>query len=128
MSFVVIVRDGGRIFLKKDCLTSAAAISFYAFFSLIPLLFLMTAGVGFILGSRPDLQDRIIAMVSASVPYLTPRIASDLKDLSINWKTFGWIGLLIFLSGAELVVGEAAKSLMEIFGTENRFGFSGRRS
>lgn len=123
MSFIVIVRDGGRIFLKKDCLTSAAAISFYAFFSLIPLLFLMTAGVGFILGSRPDLQDRIIAMVSASVPYLTPRIASDLKDLSINWKTFGWIGLLIFLSGAELVVGEAAKSLMEIFGTENRFGF-----
>lgn len=123
MSFVFIVRDGGRIFLKKDCLTSAAAISFYAFFSLIPLLFLMTAGVGFVLGSRPDLQDRIIIMVSESVPYMTPRIASDLKDLSLNWKTFGWLGLLVFLSGAELVVGEAAKSLMEIFGTENRFGF-----
>ena len=123
MSFVAIVRDGGRIFLKRNCLTSAAAISFYAFFSLIPLLFLMTAGVGFILGSRPDLQDRIIILVSESVPYMTPRIASDLKDLSVNWKTFGWLGLLIFLSGAEFVVGEAAKSLMEIFGTENRFGF-----
>ncbi|MCC6501558.1 MAG: YihY/virulence factor BrkB family protein [Deltaproteobacteria bacterium] len=123
MSFTAIVRDSGRIFLKRNCLTSAAAISFYAFFSLIPLLFLMTAGLGFVLGSRPDLQDRIIILVSESVPYLTPRIASDLKDLSLNWKTFGWVGLLVFLSGAELVVGEAAKALMEIFGTENRFGF-----
>jgi len=123
MSFVAIVKDSGRLFMRKNCLTSAAAISFYAFFSLIPLLFLMTAVLGFILGSRPELQDRIIAMVSESVPYLTPRMASDFKNLSLNWQTFGWVGLLVFLWGAEFVVGEAASALMNIFGTESRFGF-----
>lgn len=121
--FAAVARDGGKIFSRNDCLTSAAAISFYAFFSLIPLMFIMTAGVGFLIGSRPDLQDRIIGMVRESVPYLSPRFISDLKELSLNWKTFGWLGLVTLVSGAELVIGASAKALMRIFETEHKFGF-----
>jgi len=119
--FAAVVRDGGRIFHRNDCQTSAAAISFYAFFSLIPLMFVMTAGVGFLIGSRPDLQDRVIGMVRESVPYLSPRFISDLKELSINWKTFGWLGLVALVYGAELVVGASARALTRIFETEVGF-------
>lgn len=121
--FAAVARDGGKIFNRNDCLTSAAAISFYAFFSLIPLMFVMTAGVGFLIGSRPDLQERIIGMVRESVPYLSPRFISDLKELSLNWKTFGWLGLVTLISGAELVIGASSKALIRIFETENKFGF-----
>lgn len=121
--FAAVARDGGKIFLRNDCLTSAAAISFYAFFSLIPLMFVMTAGVGFLIGSRPDLQERIIGMVRESVPYLSSRFIDDLKELSLNWKTFGWVGLVTLVSGAELVMGASAKALMRIFETEHKFGF-----
>ena len=119
--FAAVVRDGGRIFHRNDCQTSAAAISFYAFFSLIPLMFVMTAGVGFLIGSRPDLQDRVIGMVRESVPYLSPRFISDLKELSLNWKTFGWLGLVTLVYGAELVVGASARALTRIFETEVGF-------
>lgn len=121
--FAAVARDGVKIFQKNDCLTSAAAISFYAFFSLIPLMFIMTAGLGFLIGSRPDLQDRVIGMVRESVPYLSPRFITDLKELSLNWKTFGWLGLVTLVSGAELVIGAASKALMRVFETGGKFGF-----
>lgn len=121
--FAAVARDAVKIFHRNDCLTSAAAISFYAFFSLIPLMFIMTAGVGFLIGSRPDLQDRIIGVVRESVPYLSPRFIADLKALSISWKTFGWLGLVTLVSGAELVMGAATKALMRVFESGSRFGF-----
>lgn len=121
--FAAVARDGVRIFQNNDCMTRAAAISFYAFFSLIPLMFMMTAGVGFLIGARPDLQERIIGMVKESVPYLSPRIIDDLRELSLNWKTFGWLGFISLLSGAELVMGASAKALTRIFQTERKFGF-----
>lgn len=125
--FAAITRDGVRIFERSDGMTSAAAISFYAFFSLIPLMFIMIAGVGFLLGSRPDLEERIIGMVRESLPYLSPRMIADLKALSLNWKTFGWVGLITLVSGAELVMGAAAKGLTSIFETEHKFGFFRRK-
>lgn len=121
--FAAITRDAVRIFHRNDCMTSAAAISFYAFFSLIPLMFIMTAAVGFLIGARPDLQDRIIGMVREAVPYLGPRLIADLKALSTNWKTFGWLGLVVLLSGADFVMGAAARALMRVFESGGRFGF-----
>jgi len=121
--FAAITRDAVRIFHRNDCMTSAAAISFYAFFSLIPLMFIMTAAVGFLIGARPDLQDRIIGMVREAVPYLGPRLIADLKALSTNWKTFGWLGLVVLLYGADLVMGAAARALMRVFESGGRFGF-----
>lgn len=125
--FAAVARDGVRIFEGNNCMTSAAAISFYAFFSLIPLMFIMTAGVGFLIGSRPDIQESIIGMVRESVPYLSPRIIADLKELSLNWKTFGWLGLISLISGAELVMGASAKALTSVFETEHKFGFFRRK-
>lgn len=121
--FAAVARDGGRIFHRNDCMTSAAAISFYAFFSLIPLMFIMIAGVGFLIGARPDLQERIIGMVKESVPYLSPRIITELNNLSLNWKTYGWLGLISLLLGAELVMGAVVKALIGVFETEHKFGF-----
>ena len=86
-------------------------------------MFIMTAGLGFLIGSRPDLQDRVIGMVRESVPYLSPRFITDLKELSLNWKTFGWLGLVTLVSGAELVIGAASKALMRVFDTGGKFGF-----
>lgn len=118
-----IAREGIRIFSSRDGFTSAAAISFYAFFSLIPIMFLVIAGVGFVLGSRPELEERIVGMVRESLPYLSQRIVGDLKELSRNWKTFGWVGLISLVSGAEFVMNAMVKALTSIFGTTDRFGF-----
>jgi membrane protein len=121
--FAAVARDAGKIFSRNDCRTSAAAISFYAFFSLIPLMFIVTAGVGFLLGSRPDIQESVIGMVRENVPYLSPRIITELKNLTLNWKTFGWVGLISLLLGAELVMEAASRALTRVFDTKKKFGF-----
>ncbi|OGP21203.1 MAG: hypothetical protein A2054_02800 [Deltaproteobacteria bacterium GWA2_55_10] len=123
MHLIPVVREGVRIFRRSSGFTNAAAISFYAFFSLIPVMFLVTAGVGFVLGANPDLQARTIGMVRKSLPYISQRIIEDFIELSGNWKTFGWIGLLSLISGAELVTNAAVSALTSIFGTRHRFGF-----
>lgn len=123
MNFMSVARDGARIFNGTGGFTHAAAISFYAFFSLIPVMFLLTSGVGFVLGARPDLQERVIGMVRESVPYLSQRVMADLVALSENWRTFGWIGLLSLVSAAEFVMNSMVKALAAIFGTVDRFGF-----
>ncbi|HBG47323.1 MAG TPA: hypothetical protein DDW94_10100 [Deltaproteobacteria bacterium] len=121
--FISAASEGIRIFRKNGSMTNAAAISFYAFFSLIPIMFLIIAGAGFVLGARPDLEERIIGMVRESLPYIGGGLVRDLRTLSENWQTFGWLGLLSLISGAELVLNAMVKALTSIFDTEERFGF-----
>ncbi len=123
LHFFPVVREGVRLFKRSSGFTNAAAISFYAFFSLIPVMFLIIAGVGFVLGSDPELQERIIGMVRESIPYISQRMIDDILDLSGNWQTYGWIGVLSLVSGAELVTGATVSALTSIFGTSHRFGF-----
>lgn len=120
--FISVAHEGIRIFMRTGGSTNAAAISFYAFFSLIPVMFLVTAGVGFFLGARPELQERVIGMVSESLPYLSDTIIRELKELSENWRTFGWIGLVSLVFAAEFVMSAMVRALTAIFGTQKSFG------
>src|SRR5207244_1168067 len=56
-----ILRDAGRKFYADDCATLAAAISFYALLSLIPVLFLIVAILGYVLGSSQYTVHAVLA-------------------------------------------------------------------
>jgi membrane protein len=120
---VSILNGGIRIFLDTHCFDRAAAISFYAFFSLIPILLLLTAGLGFILGTRADLLDSVIEMARAGLPYISDRVVSDLRGLATAWRTFGWLSILMLILSAELVLNSLAEALISIFEMRKRFGF-----
>jgi len=122
-----IIRESISLFNRTACFTSAAAISFYAFFSLIPIMLLVTAALGFFLGSREGLLDEVISMVRLSLPYISDRIVGDLKGLSRQWMKFGWISIIVLISSAELVLEATASELSSVFGTERRFGFVRRK-
>lgn len=118
-----IVWDGVRIFSGNNGFTSAAAISFYAFFSIIPMMLIITASLGFVLGSHPGLLERVIGMVRQSLPYLGGMIIGDLRGLALEWRTFGWLGLFSLLWSADFVLGAMAEALCAIFGTVKMFGY-----
>ncbi len=122
-----IFLDGTRLFLDRSCFNRAAAISFYAFFSLIPIMLFVTAGLGFILGTRTGLLDKVIEMTSQALPYLSESVISDLQGLATAWRTFGWLSILILLSSAEMVVNSMADALTTIFGMRKKWGFFRRR-
>lgn len=122
-NFLAIWWDGGVVFLRNHCFTRAAAISFYAFFSLIPFMILVTAAIGFVLGSHAGLLDKVISVVREALPYLSDRIIGDLRRLSVSWRSTGWLGLVFLLLSAEAVLAATSESLSAIFGTEERWGF-----
>ncbi|MBI5586827.1 MAG: YihY/virulence factor BrkB family protein [Deltaproteobacteria bacterium] len=118
---------GLKLFIDNNCMTSAAAISFYAFFSLIPLMILITASLGFVMGTHAGLLDKVVAMVREGLPYLSERIVNDLRGLSKTWKSYGWLGLLFLLYSTEMVLEATSEALTAIFGTAERYGFVRRK-
>lgn len=118
---------GLKLFIDTNCLTNAAAISFYAFFALIPLMILITASLGFVFGTHAGLLDKVIAMVKVGLPYLSDRLINDLRGLSGKWRSYGWVGLLFLIYSTEMVLGAASEALSAVFGTEKRFGFIRRK-
>ena len=122
-----ILREAVSLFNRNACFTSAAAISFYAFFSLIPIMLLVTAALGFFLGTHEGLIDDVVAMVRQSLPYISERIVNDLKGLSTQWRKFGWISIIVLIFSAELVLEATASELSSVFDTGRRFGFVRRK-
>ncbi len=121
------VWKGLKLFINNNCLTSAAAMSFYAFFSLIPLMILITASIGFVFGMHAGLLDRVIEMVRQGLPYLSERFINDLRGLSDKWQSYGWVGLLFLVYSTEMVLGATSEALTAIFGTTERYGFLRRK-
>lgn len=127
MSLLKALMDGLAIFRRNNCLNRAAAISFYAFFSLMPALLLITAVVGFILGSHAGLLERVVNLTKQNLPYLSSHVVNDLAGLSRSWKTFGWISVVMLVLSAELVFNALAEALIAIFDTRERYGFFRRK-
>jgi len=126
-NFLAISWEGAKVFLGNQCFTRAAAISFYAFFSLIPFMLLITAALGVVFGSHAGLLDKVINIVREALPYLSDRIIGDLRGLSGRWRSSGWLGLLFLLWSAEAVLAATSEALSAIFGTEERWGFARKK-
>lgn len=124
---MVWIWRGLRLFLRVDGMNRAAAISFFALFSLIPLMLLITSILGSFLGKNAQVMDSVVAFVKQSLPYLSDRITSDLKGLSLKWKTFGWVGLITLVWSADLVLDSMSSALAATFDTTSRFGFVRRK-
>lgn len=120
---LIILRDGIRIFRSSGSFDRAASISFYALFSIIPLMLLVTAGLGFILGTHADIFDNVVRMTRKSIPYLSERIVKDLAGLSKSWKAWGWFSVVMLILSSEMVLDSAAEALLEIFEVKGGFGY-----
>ncbi len=125
--FFGTIRDGLRIYGRNNCFNNSAAISFYALFSLIPIMILITAALGFIMGARAGLMEKVIGMIKQSLPYISDKIIGDLMGLSYEWKKMSWLGIISLILSAELLLGSTADALNGIFGTTGRYGFIRRK-
>ena len=52
----------------------AATIAYYGFFSLFPLLLVFVTGLGFVLGSHPHLQERVVGSALGRFPVIGPQL------------------------------------------------------
>jgi len=123
----IVLRDGIGIFREKSCIQRAAAISFYAFFSLIPMMFLITLTLAFFFGSRGEMLDEVIKTARISLPYLSGGVIEDLKGIVAYGRTFRWFSIVALILSSELVLNAIADALSSIFEIEGRYGFFRKR-
>lgn len=122
-----VFSDSLKIFFGNHCLDRAAAISYYAFLSLLPIMLLLTAALGFVFKTRTDILENVIEFTRISVPYLSDRIVKDLEGLVAASVAFGWLSLVILLFSAEFVLNALSEALLHIFDVRESFGFFRRR-
>jgi membrane protein len=115
MGVLKIFYESTRRFFRFDCFTRAAAISFYAFFSFFPILFLVFSLAGFLLGADAELLEKILVVVKDVLPQLSGGITSNLEGLVDKWQGFGWVGVLVLIVSAQRVIHELEGSLYKVY-------------
>ncbi|HZD79524.1 MAG TPA: YihY/virulence factor BrkB family protein [Actinomycetota bacterium] len=93
----------------------AAALTYYAFLSLFPLLLLALSVIGYLLKDDPTAQREWVNRLAGSVPGLGSIIASNMRAVVEGRATAGAIGLAGLLWAGMGMVGGARTTLARIF-------------
>jgi YihY family inner membrane protein len=94
----------------------AALIAYYGFLSLFPLLLALTTVLGTILGSHPDLQQRVLNSALAQFPVIGDQIRTNIHTLQGSGLalTVGVAGALWGGMGVMKAAGNAMDDLWEV--------------
>jgi YihY family inner membrane protein len=101
----IVVRTFKR-YGEDDCGSYAAALTYYAFFAIFPLLLFAAAGVGYVTFGNQELADRVISAGIKGIPMIKDALTPDgLKALQENKDTIAGIGLVLALyTGTGMIV------------------------
>ena len=80
-------------FVEDGCTQQAAAISYFALFSVFPLALLVAAVFGLVLRDQ-NLQSRVLESLVAAIPVQAPSVANSLRALADLGPTLSVVGFL----------------------------------
>ena len=107
-------------FRSHSCYFLAAGISFYFMLSLIPMLFLLLAVIGYFLRGTDTVRDDLMAAVHQYIPFLTEEIIRNIEQVVQNPGLLGWIGGAGLFLSTDLVFVAIQSSLDRIFVPSHR--------
>lgn len=108
---------------SDDAIGRAAQLSFFFLFSLFPLLFFLTALLGFVSESEAELRTNLLRYLRAVVPTQAHLLIRDTLEEVIEASSGGkvWFGLLLALWTASFGVDSVRSTLNAAYGvTETR--------
>ncbi len=115
VKFSLVFTESIRHFREDDGFTLAAALSFYAILSLIPLSMIVVSIFGHFVGDSETTLKNIITLVSESIPYLSPTFLDNLSSLIQRKVTGGWLGVGVLFLLASVLFTNLEKVLDKIF-------------
>ena len=122
-AIVGALRTAAAQFYADGCPTLAAAISFYALLSLIPVLFLVIALAGYVIGSSQDTYQAVMQWVREFIPHLSEDFTRNLEWVVQNRGRLSWLGLGSLTIAASLVFQATEFALDRVFLVDRRRGF-----
>ena len=103
---------------QDQCLEMGAALAYYTFFSLFPLLLVVLSVFGFLLGANTDIYNRLLNYAQNSLPSEAYSIvASTLLNLyqnSIEAGLFGFMLLLFTASNVFVIIKGCVNKIWQI--------------
>jgi len=123
LAVVDVLREAGQQFYRDGCPTLAAAISFYALLSLIPVCFLVIAFAGYVIGSSQETYKAVLDWVREFIPHLSDDFTHNLESVVQNRGRLSWLGLGSLTIAASLVFQATEFALDHVFAVENRRSF-----
>jgi membrane protein len=120
--WLVAPLDIFRSFRDHECYFLAASVSFYFMLSLVPMLFLFLAVIGYFLRDTTTVRADLTAAVHQYVPFLTEEIIDNIEQVVQNPGLLGWIGGAGLFLSTDLVFVAVQTSLDRIF-VPSRRGF-----
>jgi len=106
----------------------AAAITYYSFFSLFPLMLIALSVIGFVFAGNDQAQKEWVARLSASIPGLSGLIGENIQALVEARGALGLVGLVGALWTGTGIVGAAGHALSRIFRVPEYTGFLRKRA
>ncbi|MBZ0268316.1 YihY/virulence factor BrkB family protein [bacterium] len=104
-----------RAIQSHGCYFLAAGISFYFMLSLVPMLFLLLAVIGYFLQDTVAVRQDLLGAVHQYIPFLTAEIVRNIEQVVQNPALLGWIGGAGLFLSTDLVFVAIQSALDKIF-------------
>ena len=115
-AFLRLVAGIGREFLARNGPYMAAAVSFYALFSIFSLMLALIAVVGLFLEESGGFRDRLIAGIPEVLPVEGDLVASVISNVTSGAAVGSVLALIGLLWASTAVFGAIRKSINNIWG------------
>jgi membrane protein len=122
----VIGYRAARAFVADDCPLLAAAIAYYAFFSIFPLLLVLIALSGLVL-ARNDLASAILAEAVSYTPVSADLITQNVADIMPTLGATSLVALGGLIWAASALFGAVRRAITIVFHDEERLDFVRRK-
>lgn len=116
-SIVPMLKETFDEYKQDETEQLGAALAYYAVFSIFPLLLLLLAIMGFVLGSEADVQQQIMSAIAANFsPQLSTSLSEALNVVKESAGTATAVGLVTLLLGASGVFQQLDRTFNKIWG------------
>jgi membrane protein len=110
-----LLKDVGVRWCDDQCQRLGASLSYYAVFSIFPLLLLCVTTFGFLIGRKADVRERLLEYVTdSSAPELRPLLSETLTSMQTHTTARGvgvLVGVVTLLFGASAAFAELEATL-----------------
>ncbi len=100
---------------KHDIGQMAAAVAYYAFLSIFPLLLVLVAVLGFVLPSI-NVQDQLLKFVGDNIPGATSILQKNIDNIIHLRGAVGVVSIVILLWGASVMFGAISLAINRAWG------------
>jgi membrane protein len=118
-----VLRLAVHEFFADDGFNLAAGLSFFAIFSIIPLILIVISVLGHMLGQSDQLFEQISSWVLTAIPQVQPDFIIFLRQLVDKKLTSGWIGIGFLFFVASLLFKNIEHLLDKILKSGKRRNF-----